>query len=104
MDPADAEAVRGMISHQGTLLGQHNQALQEITAALRELTLAVSSQLPVAPEPAAPVPSPSASPREPTIPAPQRYGGDLGSCRSFLIQCSLVFEMQPLTYPTRGLE
>ena len=98
MDPADAEAVRGMISHQGTLLGQHDQALQEITTALRELTLAVSSQPPFAPEPAAPDPSPSASPREPTIPAPLRYGGDLGSCRSFVIQCFLVFEMQPQNY------
>ena len=89
-----------MIAHQGTLLGQHDQALQEISTALRELTQAVSSRPSVAPEPAAPAPGPSASPREPTIPAPQRYGGDLGSCRSFLIQCSLVFEMQPLTYPT----
>ena len=89
-----------MISRQGTLLGQHDQALQEIATALRELTLAVNSQPPVAPEPPAPAPSPSASPREPSIPAPQRYGGDLGSCRSFLTQCSLVFEMQPQTYPT----
>ena len=87
-----------MIAHQGTLLGQHDQALQEISTALRELSQAVSSRPFVAPEPAAPAPGPSASPREPTIPAPQRYGGDLGSCRSFLIQCSLVFEMQ--TYPT----
>ena len=89
-----------MISRQGHLLGQHDQALQEITTALRELTLAVRSQPPVAPEPSAPAPGPSASPREPAIPAPQRYGGDLGSCRSFLTQCSLVFEMQPQTYPT----
>ena len=57
MDPADAEAFRGMIAHQGTLLGQHDQALQEITTALRELTLAVRSQPPVAPEPPAPAPT-----------------------------------------------
>ena len=48
----------------------------------------------------APVPSHSASPREPFIPAPERYDGDLGLCRSFLLQCSLVFELQPQTYPT----
>ena len=26
--------------------------------------------------------------------------GDLGQCRSFLLQCYLVFELQPQTYPT----
>ena len=34
------------------------------------------------------------------MPAPERYDGDLGLCRSFLLQCSLVFELQPQTYPT----
>ena len=58
----------------------------------------VHSQLPVTPEPPFPVPGPSATPREPFIPAPERYEGDLG--RSFLLQCSLVFELQPQTYPT----
>ncbi|CAL8394463.1 unnamed protein product [Boreogadus saida] len=61
MDPV-TEAFRQIISRQGTLLGQHDQMLQEIT-----------SNLP-----------------------PERYEGDLGSCRSFLLQCSLVFELQPL--------
>ena len=100
MDPADTEDVRWAISHQQAQLGQHDQALQEITSSLRELSLTITSRLPVTPEPTAPIPSHSASPREPFIPAPERYDGDLGLCRSFLLQCSLVFELQPQTFPT----
>lgn len=35
---------------------------------------------------------------EPMVPTPAPYYGDLGACRSFLVQCSLVFEQQSLTY------
>lgn len=38
------------------------------------------------------------SPREPFIPIPQSYSGDLGVCRAFLLKCALVFEQQPLMY------
>ena len=76
MDPADTEAFRQMIPRQGTLLGQHDQFLQEITSNLRELSISVHSQLPDTPEPPVPVPGASASSREPFIPAPERYEGD----------------------------
>ena len=102
MDPADTEAVRRAISHQQAQLGQHDQALQEITSSLRELSLTITSRLPVTPVPPVPDPNHSASPREPFIPAHERYEGDLGQCRPFLLQCSLVFELQPQTYPTDG--
>uniref|UniRef100_A0A8D0CUG7 Gypsy retrotransposon integrase-like protein 1 n=1 Tax=Sander lucioperca TaxID=283035 RepID=A0A8D0CUG7_SANLU len=36
--------------------------------------------------------------REPFVPAPERYDGNMGTCGDFLTQCSLVFEQQPLTY------
>ena len=29
---------------------------------------------------------------------PEPYSGDLGKCKSFLLQCSLVFAQRPLTY------
>uniref|UniRef100_A0AAQ5Z1J7 CCHC-type domain-containing protein n=2 Tax=Amphiprion ocellaris TaxID=80972 RepID=A0AAQ5Z1J7_AMPOC len=38
--------------------------------------------------------------REPFVPMPERYGGDQGACQAFLMQTSLVFELQPLTYRT----
>ena len=97
MDPADA--FRQMISRQGTLLGQHDQALQEVASTLRELTQAFHSR-PPAPTPPPDPPIATVTSREPFIPAPERYEGDLGSCRSFLLQCSLVFDLQPQTYPT----
>ena len=51
MNPADAEAFRRAISHQQAQLGQHDQALQEITNSLRELSLSIASRLPVTPVP-----------------------------------------------------
>lgn len=49
---------------------------------------------------AAPPPTPAVLPREPFVPAPERYYGDMGTCGDFLTQCSLVFEQQPQTYTT----
>ena len=66
----------------------------------------ISTQLPSTP-PIAQLKPPAPSlhqlapqPKEPLIPDPERYAGDLGTCKSFLIQCSLVFEQQSLTYST----
>uniref|UniRef100_A0A8C5E9V3 DUF4939 domain-containing protein n=1 Tax=Gouania willdenowi TaxID=441366 RepID=A0A8C5E9V3_GOUWI len=36
--------------------------------------------------------------REPYIPTPQPYSGELGSCGSFLLKCDLVFEQQHQKY------
>uniref|UniRef100_A0AAQ5X026 DUF4939 domain-containing protein n=1 Tax=Amphiprion ocellaris TaxID=80972 RepID=A0AAQ5X026_AMPOC len=38
--------------------------------------------------------------REPHAPTPERYNGDFGVCQAFLTQVSLVFELQPHSYPT----
>ncbi|KAI2655590.1 Transposon Tf2-6 polyprotein [Labeo rohita] len=38
--------------------------------------------------------------REVHVPDPEPYSGDLGKCKSFLLQCSLVFGQRPLTYST----
>ena len=38
--------------------------------------------------------------REPHLPMPNRYFDDPGSCHSFLSQCSLVFELQPSSFPS----
>ena len=36
--------------------------------------------------------------RDPLIPTPTKYSGDLGICSHFLHQCSLIFHQQPLSY------
>lgn len=38
--------------------------------------------------------------REPCLPPPERYAGDNGTCRAFLSQCSLIFELQPSSFPS----
>ncbi|KAK7916542.1 hypothetical protein WMY93_012303 [Mugilogobius chulae] len=112
------------VSNQGQLLGRHDTQLKEIvqnqqvfasqmtqignmmaslTTAFAQFsaaaaTAASSSAQPEAspPPPAAPIPPQ----REPHIPTPERYSGDLGACGRFLLQCSLVFDQQPHTYAT----
>ena len=56
----------------------------------------------MAAQPASP-PPPGITPwpgSEPRLPAPERYEEDPGSCHSFLSTCSLVFELQPSSFPT----
>ena len=122
MDPAESERFRQALTFQGARIGQHDAALQEFSEALRDLSTGMAqlggrmeqlySQFSLAApvslhgpavspasdsSAAAPVSSPN-QPREPCIPTPARYSGELGRCRQFLHQCSLVFEQQPLTY------
>ena len=124
MDPADAEKFRLALSSQGTRVGQHERALNEVMETLQNLTSNVAliggrmeqltthlstlttpalapapAPVPASPPAASPVTLPT-QPREPFIPTPARFAGQLGSGRQFLHQCSLVFDQQPLTYST----
>lgn len=38
--------------------------------------------------------------REPLLPTPEPYAGEPGTCRSFLSLSSLVFQLQPTSFPT----
>nr|CBN81752.1 Pol polyprotein [Dicentrarchus labrax] len=119
MDPADPDSVRSALAYQGQRVGQHEKVLDEIVAAIQDLRCSVAalgskldqvSTPPTAPTTATEAATPSASPamphaaspppppREPHVPTPERYAGDLGACGRFLLQCSLVFQQQPLTY------
>ncbi|KAK0133437.1 Retrotransposon-like protein 1 [Merluccius polli] len=123
MDPAETERVRLALSSQGVRIGQHDADLQDVSRALSSLSTGmeqlgnrleqmfarVSSltapTVPLGPAassshepPAAVSVIPLFQPREPFIPTPLRYSGELGRCRQFLHQCDLVFEQQPLTY------
>ena len=77
-----------------------DQVNAHLTASYASSATAAS---PADPPPALPTPPPGhATPaplaREPFIPTPERYSGDLGACGRFLLQCSLVFQQQPTTY------
>lgn len=118
MDPTDLDNFRQALSAQGILVGQHEQALRGIMEKLQDLTSNISElnhhlqQRPAqssmsatsvhdpsehaTPPPFQPLHM--SSPREPHMPVPERYCGDLGACGRFLLQCSLVFDLQPSTY------
>lgn len=118
MDPAETDKLRQALSMQGTRVGQHEQVIHEIMETLQKLSSGVTqlssrldqvvTRIPslaptgdplvsaaAAAAPSAPLPSPV---REPHIPTPDRYSGELGACSQFLHQCSLVFDQQSVTY------
>ena len=107
MDPADPNSVNQALAAQGALLGQHAQDLRGIKDTLEALSsnvVGISQRLeqgfPPQPSPL-PAAGPSALPpplREPHLPTPERYAGDVGVCGRFLLQCALIFELQPLMY------
>lgn len=53
-------------------------------------------------------PSPSPAPvslhpsphKEPYVPAPEPYAGEIGGASGFVLRCSLVFDQQPFSYPS----
>ncbi|XP_074492800.1 uncharacterized protein LOC141768407 [Sebastes fasciatus] len=122
MDPADTDSLRQALASQGALVGQHDKVLHELVENLRALSsnvIRLGSQMdqvnahltasyassataasPADPPPALPTPPPGHATlaREPFIPTPERYSGDLGAYGRFLLQCSLVFQQQPTTY------
>uniref|UniRef100_A0A8C7PKC4 CCHC-type domain-containing protein n=1 Tax=Oncorhynchus mykiss TaxID=8022 RepID=A0A8C7PKC4_ONCMY len=109
MNPADLDSVCHAITQQGKTLGQHKTALQEIAVAIQNLSASLTqiqdqlSLLAIHSPPVSPI-SPAVSDavsfREPKVPTPDKYEGDLGRCRSFLMQCGLVFDLQPHSYAT----
>lgn len=119
LDPKDLESLKQALAAQGALVGQHDKVLRDMSQRLTELSAnmlqlgnqmaRLSTQL-SAPASQATAPPPAPAPsgnqllqttfREPHMPTPERYSGDLGACGRFLLQCSLVFDLQPTTYST----
>lgn len=106
MNPADSNPVNQALAAQSSLLEQHDNTLKALMEHMKEFSVSLASlrtQMtaltpPPAPNPPAPVQVQLPPTREAFVPPPAPYSGDLGSCKSFLTQCSLIFEQQPLTY------
>ena len=101
MEPA--ETVQEAIRLQGVRLGPQageisalHQGMEAIRANIQHL---VERLIPQIAAPPTSLPPPGIPPR-PHLPAPERYEGDPGSCRSFLSTCSLVFKLQSSSIPT----
>ena len=117
MEPADQTQLRHKLGQQDALLESQQQQLlavmhcvQTISHQVSTLTTALQAANPISADRSAPVPEcvgPGGSPdraayagyREPRLPAPERYDGSSGGCRSFLIQCQLIFSLQPRRSP-----
>ena len=93
MDPADIDSILGALVAQGTLVAEHNKALRDAMEAFKNLATRVTQMgaqldllaphstappLPTAPPPAPTRPTHLPRAREPLIPAPERYAGDMG--------------------------
>ncbi|CAL9686262.1 unnamed protein product [Knipowitschia caucasica] len=90
-----------------SLLEQHNNTLKALMEHMKEFSVSLASirnQVVNAHSDGCSAPSPGSSHAQPLptrevfVPPPAPYNGDLGSCKSFLTQCSLIFEQQPLSY------
>ncbi len=79
------------------LAARHERNMSSIQEHLQRLSL--SDRGPVPPPPSSP-PAQAPPASDARLPPPERYSGAPGSCRPFLVQCSLSFELQPSAFPT----
>ncbi|KAI3368526.1 hypothetical protein L3Q82_025538 [Scortum barcoo] len=114
MDPADPGAITKALSAQGIIVGKHDSQIQEMVDTLRDLSNSMarmqtqlslltpgsagSEGTPPGLSSSLAAGSTVSTPREPFVPTPESYAGDLGSCSRFLFQCSIVFVQQPSSY------
>ena len=102
------QEIQGISSQQQGFQSSVCEQLQILGEQIQLLTLQMENRGAAAPAPtAAPVliPAPQPAPPLASVPAPHlsspaRFSGDSGSCRSFLVQCGLHFELQASSFPT----
>ena len=78
---------------------RQDKNLEALHGQIRQLTLLSQGQPTPVVEPTSP-PVRAVPASEPRVSPPERFSGEPGSCRPFLIQCSLAFELQPSAFPT----
>lgn len=116
--PADLERVCEIVTGQAGMIGKHEHALNELCSEIKGISQRLdqiherletqgTSGSPVNPEALpgsarAAVTVAQAPPlvAETRLPTPQPYAGESDKCNAFLLQCSLIFEMQPSQFPT----
>uniref|UniRef100_A0A3Q1GBC7 CCHC-type domain-containing protein n=1 Tax=Acanthochromis polyacanthus TaxID=80966 RepID=A0A3Q1GBC7_9TELE len=100
ISPTTPPKILQAVASQGALLGQHSQTLRDLTNLNQEISTQLNTLTDQINSVAITVNSSPPIAREPYVPTPERYRGDQGTCRAFLMQASLVFELRPLTYST----
>lgn len=115
MNPADQERTEPETPNPSNMLQRHEQQLHFMAEAMQSMSarhessmeslrdhlrnLAVVTRTPDVTPAAAQAPT-SAPMSDARLPPPERCSGAPGSCRPFLVQCSLAFELQPSAFPT----
>ena len=84
-----------------------NEVCHQLTGQVGSMSTVTSAPTATLPPAPASTPQPDPPPSPTTIPTPvlhlskpARFSGDSESCRSFLVQCGLHFEMQAASFPT----
>ena len=85
-----------------TLSSNVSQLAQQVTGLVRQPPADSLPPSAVVSNPPAVDPAQPSSPhtREPFVPPPEHYSGDVGACSTFLLQSSHVFDLQPNSYAT----
>lgn len=104
MDPADQSQFRSALEAKGVLLGQHqgklaaaHHAMDTLASQVSELTETIRRMETERNLLSTATGRSSVTP-EPRINNPPNYSGEPTECRSFIIQCEVIFSLQPLTY------
>ncbi|KAL0196887.1 hypothetical protein M9458_005427, partial [Cirrhinus mrigala] len=94
------------MSAQATMLTQHQQQLERLTALTEQLVQAVQglqvAAPPVATSPPPPAQTPAVQPvaASPRLAFPEKFDGTADKCKGFLLQCTLFVNQQPNLYAT----
>ncbi|RXN35611.1 Pol poly [Labeo rohita] len=105
MDPAEGSSLQSALELQGAMLGRHEQELSSTRHSVDNLSAQFAGLVErldrltlsgFASAPSTVGPSPLSS--EPRVNNPPTYAGEPKNCKSFLIQCEVVFSLQSRTY------
>ncbi|KAL0203650.1 hypothetical protein M9458_001668, partial [Cirrhinus mrigala] len=105
-DPATASQFASEMSAQATMLTQHQQQLDRLTALTEQLIRAVQGLQVATPPVASPPPPPAQLPvvqpvtASPRLAFPDKFDGTPTKCKGFLLQCTLFVNQQPNLYAT----
>ena len=100
MNPADADQVQHTLDTQAETLQRHEALLTSVTGGLQDFAATQDRNMADIRQQMQQLFTTRASGAEPRLPPPERYSGEPGTCRPFLTQCSLLFELQPSAYPS----
>ncbi|KAK3558027.1 hypothetical protein QTP86_006353 [Hemibagrus guttatus] len=102
MDPVNVQSMQALLLSLSQISAANEQSLHNLVEVTQDLVSPINQHTPQ-PVPAsqpvltASAPSPA---REPHLPHPECFAGDPGLCHPFLMQCTIIFELQSSSFPT----